>query len=541
MDTDFNKKIENLFKNKQFENIKFEINLLEDHEKEDPFLYNILGIIEANQKNFDKAKFFFYSALKQDRDYLHSLINLSNISYIDRDFQKIISLLKEYDLRNPENLKVTSTLADLCYSAGFVEETIYFHKKLIKSEKFENKDLTALIFLLNYSSKYSENEYKKYCKLYDEILTKNKTFYNLVNSENDRAKIGFLSYDLRDHSVGYFLKDLVKKLNKQNFKTIAFNLYEDKIDNPFMSNLKSSFSEWYNVSNLDDKELSDYIYSKKVYFLIDLAGYSNGNRLQVFKNKPAPVQFSWLGYCNETYIEEIDFMIADENVIEKNDNKRFVRMPKIWNSLSKLDSIEINELPVIKNNFFNFGCFNNFLKISDETIEVWGEILSKFTNSNLILKNSLISDKNFKNYLLKKFKTKISENRIIVLNYEKDKKSHLKQYYNIDLGLDTFPYNGVTTTFESLWMGVPVITLKGQRFISRCGYSINKNAQLMDFIAKNKDEYIRTALEFNTDDGVKKLKNLRKSLRPNIINSPLFDTSSFSESFLDKLNKYRKK
>ncbi len=541
MDTTFYKKIENLLVKKQFETIKFEIDLLSDNEKKNPYIYNLLGIIEANNKNYIQAKNYFNSALKLDKKYLHSILNLSKIAYIDKDFQQIINILKDYHLQNLSNTKITLILADLCYNAGFVEESIYFHKKFIESGKFENKDLAALIFLLNYSNQYSENEYRKYCKLYDDILTKNKISYNLKNSEHESYKIGFLSYDLRDHSVGYFLKDLIKKLNQKNFKTIAFNLYENKVDNSFIFNLKSSFSEWHEVSNLDDRELSDYIYSKKVHFLIDLGGYSSGNRLQVFKNKPAPVQFSWLGYCNETHIEEIDFMIVDENVIEKNDNKKFVKIPKIWNSLSKLDSVEINELPVIRNNFFNFGCFNNFLKISDETIEAWGEILTKFTNSNLVLKNSVSSDKNFKNYLLKKFKEKINENRIIILNYEKEKKNHLKQYCNIDLALDTFPYNGVTTTFESLWMGVPVITLKGQRFISRCGYSINKNAKLMDFIAKNKDEYISIALQFSTANGVKKLKNLRKNLRLNIVNSPLFDTNSFSDSLLDKLDKYKKK
>ena len=166
-------------------------------------------------------------------------------------------------------------------------------------------------------------------------------------------------------------------------------------------------------------------------------------------------------------------------------------MPNIWNAMSKLDDIDVNELPFLKNKIFNFGCFNNFLKISDETIEVWGEILSKFTNSNLILKNSVSVDKNYKKYFIKRFKNKIDENRIILLNYEKDKNKHLQQYHNIDLCLDTFPYNGVTTTFESLWMGVPVITLKGKRFISRCGYSINKNANLNEFITQNKNEYFK--------------------------------------------------
>ena len=146
-------------------------------------------------------------------------------------------------------------------------------------------------------------------------------------------------------------------------------------------------------------------------------------------------------------------------------------------------------------------------------------------------------DKDFKKYIFKKFKHKVEEERVKILNYEVEKKNHLKQYLNIDLCLDTFPYNGVTTTFESLWMGVPVITLKGERFVSRCGYSINKNANLNNFIAENKQHYISIALQFMKDENIDKLISLRKSLRLKVLKSPLFDTSDFVNNFTKKLNK----
>ena len=540
MNNIFYKKIEELFKNKQFESIKFEINLLGEEEKKDPYLYNILGIIEATNKKNDEAINYFNLAVEIDKYYLHSLLNLSRLSYINKDFQNIITLLKNYNLKFPENDKVISTLADLCFSAGFLEDTIYFHKKLIETGKHRANDLAALIFLLNYSNKYSDKEYKKYCKLYDDILSKNITNYNIVSDEHDKAKIGFLSNDLRDHSVGYFLKDFIKKLNEKNFKTIAFNLFKNNKNDLFTSELKNSFTEWYDVSDLNDKDLSDLIYSKKIYYLLDLGGYSTGNRLQVFKNKPVPVQFSWLGYCNNTYIDEIDYMVVDENVIEHKNNLNsgnLIKMPKIWNSLSKLDDVRVNDLPFIGKNTFNFGCFNNFLKISEDTIEIWSKILTKFSNSNLVLKNSVSADKNYKKYLTKKFKNKIDENRIIILNYEKDKRKHLEQYLNIDLGLDTFPYNGVTTTFESLWMGVPVITLKGDKFVSRCGYSINKNARLNEFIANTKEEYISIALNSSASTGIENLKKLRKDLRSKIIKSPLFNIDDYTDEFVKQLKK----
>ena len=157
------------------------------------------------------------------------MINLSNLSYIDRDFQNIISLLKDYNLKYPENERIILILADLCFSAGFVRDTIYFHKRLIDHGNFNMKDLAALIFLLNYSSEYSEDEYKKYCKIYDDKLLENKIEYDILNNEHDKKKIGFLSYDLREHSVGYFLRDFIKNLKNKNYKPVAFNLFKGDI------------------------------------------------------------------------------------------------------------------------------------------------------------------------------------------------------------------------------------------------------------------------------------------------------------------------
>ena len=190
MDNTFYKKIEELFKNKQFETVKFEIDLLNEEDKRNPFLYNILGIIEATNNNNAEAKKYFNLAIEIDKYYLQSLINLSNLSYIDKDFQNIIALFKNYHLKFPDNDRAISILADLCFSAGFVEETIHFHKKLIKIGKYQQKDLAALIFLLNYSNKYSEEEYIKYCEIYDEILLKNKINYKISKTAHDIAKIG---------------------------------------------------------------------------------------------------------------------------------------------------------------------------------------------------------------------------------------------------------------------------------------------------------------------------------------------------------------
>ena len=269
MNINFKKKIETLYKSKQFESIKFEIEALDDNEKEDPFYHNILGVIELLNKNYSKAKKYFNFALKLDKYYIHSLLNLAKLAYLDKDFIQTINMLKEYNAKNPGDHNMILNLADLTFGAGTIEDTIYYHKILINSGKYETKDLAALIFLLNYSNTYSKDEYKKYCEKFNKTIFKNKINYKFTPNDHDKSKIGFLSYDLKQHSVGYFLKDFVKILKDKNLKPIAFNLSKERKDDNFTNNFKKAFFEWNDVSNLNDKEISDLIYSKGIYYYLD--------------------------------------------------------------------------------------------------------------------------------------------------------------------------------------------------------------------------------------------------------------------------------
>ena len=192
-------------------------------------------------------------------------------------------------------------------------------------------------------------------------------------------------------------------------------------------------------------------------------------------------------------------------------------------------------MPYLRKKIFTFGSFNNFQKISSKTIEIWSKILNN-TNSRLVLKNSITDNEEVKQNLREKFIfNKVKAEQIHILDFQKDRLDHLSLYNDIDLALDTFPYNGVTTTFESVLMGVPVLTLKGFNFNSRCGESINKNLKLENFIAESYDDYYSKALDFY--ENLEYLKNLRKVLRSNAISSPLFDNKNFALIFSKKVKK----
>ena len=206
-------------------------------------------------------------------------------------------------------------------------------------------------------------------------------------------------------------------------------------------------------------------------------------------------------------------------------------MPKIWNCHSGInENLPIEDLPYKKNGFITFGCFNNSTKISEDCINLWSKILNEISDSKLIIKAQSKDSEIAQYKILEKFQfNKVDKKRIIFEGHKKDKKDHLKNYNLVDLSLDTFPYPGVTTSFESIWMGVPVLTKNGNNFVSRCGASIMENVGLNEFIANDEKDYFKKAISLAND--IEKLKIIRKNLRDKAKNSPLFDAQTFGNDF----------
>ena len=296
-------------------------------------------------------------------------------------------------------------------------------------------------------------------------------------------------------------------------------------------------SKTIHIDKLSDKEVINIIRKNEVDIIIDLNGFSGNHRLNLFKNRLAPIQILWCGYTNTTGLDEMDYLIVDKNQINPNEemfySEKIIYLPNVWNCHSGYNfKRSENEMPFKKNEFITFGSFNNFLKINDEVIEVWASILKEVKNSRLVLKTSTaISLDTYK----RKFEKYGILDSVVFLNFSKNFNDHLNKYKLIDISLDTFPWNGVTTTYESIWMNVPVIVMDGNNFSSRCGSSINKNLNLTDLIASNKMDYINKAVSLAQNPQI--LIDLRKDLFTNALKTPLFDKTSFSNEFFSSLEK----
>ena len=243
-----------------------------------------------------------------------------------------------------------------------------------------------------------------------------------------------------------------------------------------------------------------------------------------------------MGYCNTSGLSNMDYIIVDPNLVLKNEKKYYVEkvlyLPDIWNCHCGFDiERKENPSPLIKNKYVTFGSFNNPAKINENVINCWSNILKRVKNSKLIIK---CADKRRK---LDRIQETFKKNGVLdsVIFYQRidNLEDHLNLYKKIDIALDTFPYNGVTTSFEAIWMGVPVITMSGYNFNSRCGESINRNLKMENLIANNEEEYVSKVINLSNNN--KEYLDLRKSIFLNALKTPLFDKQNFSNNFFQAI------
>lgn len=548
LDQDNKKKFQILFNNKQYSSLELEINFLGDIKEQHPkviMLYALSKTLNPMSKEADLLEAChlyeeIYTVGKKkvprDLNYLDPIINMIFICFKTKIYDRVLPLVIEAFRDNPKNEKIIEGLALINAKLFNFSDAVKYYQLLFKINPKRSAGRMPFLVGLNYVSGITQEYYLSECLKHSEILEK-----NLVNealkkpNKNEIIKVGFLSSDFKKHSVSFFLEDLFLNFDKKKIEVFAISTLDVVKHDTMTATIQNIADHWYDVSDKSDIEIVSLIKSLNINILIDLNGLTAGNKINVIKNRCAPIQISWLGYNNSTGIKNIDYLIADKNLIKKDEeilySEKILFLPKIWNSLSKpKDLPQINLLSKISSQPFTYGSFNNFSKISEDVIDAWSKIL-RDTNSQIYLKNpkhdtpSLVK----KNIIERFLERDVSKKKILFLDHQPNRYNHLELYNKIDLALDTFPYPGVTTSCETVLMGVPVLTMKGYNFNSRCGESININLKMEDFIAENKNDYVNKAIYWQHNS--KKLKNFKQNLRNRALSSPVFDTVSFAKDF----------
>ena len=543
LDQDLAKKFVNFLDKKQYERLQFEAEMLGDVENQHPlimFYYASSIYLKDTSKKKDLlyASLLFKKVHLANRDHLQSLYNMIAVSFKTKVFKDVMPLtLKAYE-KNKNDLKLIEGLARLHFYLGNRSDSIKFFKTLykIKPEKIEGR--FPFVSSLNYSSGVSQEEYMKEClnfaSLVEKKLKVDDDKFEFTNKKNKKIKLAFLSADFKTHSVSHFLKDLLKKIDRNSFELVLISNLDIIDQDDLSQTLKTLSDEWYDIATYTDENLTTFLRSLKLDILIDLSGFTYGNRFEVLARRCAKIQIGWLGYNNSLGIKNLDYLISDNNLIKPNElslySEKVIFLPNIWNSLSPPEILPDvkKDSEFLKDNFI-FCSFNNFQKISDRTVNVWAQIL-KNGKTKLLLKNSLIGGEDIKNNVLKKILSKgIKEEQILFLEREKKIEDHLNLYNKAHVALDTFPYPGVTTSYEAIVMGVPVLTMQGFNFNSRCGESINKNINMDELIASDDDDFVAKAKSLISDKKLNEKYGIK--LRDKALKSPLFDTDKFVKDF----------
>ena len=553
LDQETKKYLTSLLKNKEYSKLEVKISSMGNIDEQEPILImyyassKSLNPLSKIEDFIEASRLFEKVYLTKKKNHpltlsdLEPLLNMIFLSFKTKIYRKTLSLALEAFESNEYNEKLIEGLAIINSHIANNEKSIQYYKLLFQ---VNNKRIIGRIpFLanLNYASGVTQDYYLSECSKFSKILEEDLIFKEpkKILNKNKKIKVAFLSSDLKKHSVSFFLKDLFFNIDKKIIEIIALSNLDKSKEDKTSETLKNFINQWHTISDKSDIEVINLINFLDIDILIDLNGLTKGNRVHVMKNRCAPIQICWLGYNNSTGLKNVDYLIADHNVIKKNEenlySEKILYLPKIWNVHSQPMELPPVNCSIQKNDLlFSYGSFNNFKKISDDTIEVWSKII-KNSKSKIYLKNSQGNAcLDLKENILKKFIDRgVQKNKIIFLETEKNTYEHLNLYNKIDLALDTFPFPGVTTSFEAALMGVPVLTMKGFNFSSRCGESININLQMENFIAKDKNDYFEKAISFqNNQDNLKKIK---LNLRNKALSSPLFDTESFTKDFTEIL------
>ena len=493
-------------------------------------VYHEIGAIYKQLRFYDLALVNYEKCLIIDENYLPALNNIGVIKTLKKDF----FTAKEYF---EKSIKLKNNSSDiLCNMAQSQFDVLNFNEGLKYFEDSLKYDCTAknlrqYLFNSLYVENFDLNKYLNLAKKFTSIVNKQKISDYKIDLKNNNLIIGFISGDFKEHAVAYQITGLIRELKKyKDIKLFAY--YNNDYEDNKTEQLKSYFDKFENIFHLNDDLLIKKIVEDKINILIDLSGYSSQNRLSIFLAKPAPVQVTGFGFLQTTGLKEIDYILADKNIIidTKNFTEEVLVNQETWSTLDLNDiEIKVEELPAKKNRYITFGAFNNFNKLNEETFNLWAKILKNVKDSKILLNNHTYENIKVKDYVHSLFeKNNIPSSRITIENGGNREKI-LHDYNKIDILLDTYPYGGGTTSLESSWMCVPILTISGNSFVSRGATSVNLSLEMPDWNCKNKIEYLEKAINFSIDiDLLSEIKSQMIKKRKAI---NIFDNVSYAKNF----------
>ena len=508
-----------------------------DIDKQNYKIWNALGNVQIELKEYDDALDTLTQITKKFPDDFSNLKKLAEVQLVLGLFDMSEDIiLRAIKLNSNQNIL---NLLALCYlNQGRYDESDDISNKVINYRLYNDEERIAYKRLLISKVYQQDCDHKELIPIfekYNKDLGRKEKIKEIEFKKKKKIRIGFVSSEFRKHAMSNLIHALFVFKDKKNFEHYCYSSYKD--EDEITEWYKKNCDSWKDILSLNDKEASNLIRSNNIDVLIFLGGIDGENRYLLSGYRSAPKQVSFHPITS-SYNETMDYWISDNELhpinFKEKVSEKIIRIKSHFNFAKPENLPEINEAPMKKNKYISFSSFSNPRKISKKCLELWTQALKSFENSKLYLRYyEEFNNKSVQNRICNIFeKNNISKDRIIFLDEEID--IYLRYYNKIDIGLDTFPYSGSTTTYAALTMGVPVITLTGNNYISRFAASVLSGAGLSEWIVRKESEYIKTLKKLVN---YKTISNVRSTLRKQLIKSHLCDGKGFATNFENFMKK----
>lgn len=499
--------------------------------------YSNLGLILSEIGESSSALFYLQKALALDPHFVDAYFNMAKVLFKQNQFTASAACYQRVLELKPNFAGVYADLANISWAIGHITQALTQLRQALAIEPSFPRAHSNLLFTLHYVDANDLKTPFLEHQLFNQqhSLPLRSTIRPFPRPKpKKKLKVAYLSADLYRHSVSYFMSSILAHHDRQQIESYGYSL--SKHEDETTEKLQSLLDHWVNCTRLSDEEIAEHIRAQKIDILVDLMGHSGNNRILIFSRKPAPIQVTYLGYPGTTGLEVFDYRITDSYADPEEISAQFsteipIRMPHSYFCYEPAQSsydLSIPNLPALENGYITFGSFNNYPKLTEQILVLWIQILKSVPNSKLLIKARAMEDlpirETVKNYFMSHG---IAEDRLLFSAFLSELENHLGFYCQADIALDTYPYNGATTTCECLWMGLPVVTLVGKTHASRMGLSILSALKLKRLITDSPEDYVKTHIELAND--FEYLQEFRTKIRERMQNSPLMDGKGFTQ------------
>jgi protein O-GlcNAc transferase len=494
--------------------------------------YGNLGNALKEKGQLDEAIAACRQAIALNPNLPEAHTNLGNALKDQGQLDEAIASYRQAIALRPGYSEAHSNLGNTLRDNGQFDEAIAAYHQAIALRPDSAQTHSNLAYTLHFhpdcDAKSIAEELARWNCQYAEPLRSSIQVHDNDRDPGRRLRIGYVSPDFRDHVVGRNLLPLFRRHDRSQFEITCYSqtLCPDAVTGEFQQNA----DRWRSIVGVGDEQAAEQIRRDRIDILIDLTLHMSQNRLLVFARKPAPVQATFAGYPGSTGLTAIDYRLSDPyldpiGMDESIYTERTIRLPHSFWCYDPLDcrDIQVSPLPALTSGGVTFGCLNNFCKINDAVLSLWAKVLRQVKNSRLLLLAPMGSHRS---RTLERFRLEgIDPGRVEFVSVQSREK-YLQTYHRIDIGLDTFPYNGHTTSLDSFWMGVPVITFVGNTAVSRAGWCQLSNLGLAELARDTPEQFVRLAADLAND--LPRLSQLRSTLRQRMEQSPLMDAPAFA-------------